>query len=209
ECPDADACCPGFDGGSGNAPPDAIRARLVALLDAVEKATGFVPILYTSNSYFSGNRVNTDGFARYPLYIANPIDGLAQTSCLHFPEPWEKAQFWQWSWKGRIAGIAGDVDRDRFVGTRDDLAKLGKGRGATRFEQQPDPWIAGLEKPDWAAAGDFDGDGKSDVLVYDGGAHAFTLLRSTGAKLESAGTWLDGFGSADWAAVADFDGDGK
>ncbi len=37
------------------------------------------------------------------------------------PAPWTHATFWQYSWKGRVAGCSGDVDMNRLVTVSDPL----------------------------------------------------------------------------------------
>ncbi|MCE9572386.1 MAG: FG-GAP-like repeat-containing protein [Deltaproteobacteria bacterium] len=206
ECPDGNSACLGWAGGTGATPAGLIRQRVIAFLDTVEQATGKRPIVYTFNAYFSSNGVDTTGLDRWPLWIAYPVSG----GCFQFPAPWAQPAMWQWSWTGQVPGIAGGVDRDRFLGTREQLLALAHGAsGATRFEGSG-AWLSGFGRPDLALVGDFDGDHRDDIAWYEhwnGGA--VTVARSTGAALVASGTWLTGYGTPDWAAAGDFDGDGK
>jgi lysozyme len=122
ECPDGNAECLGFAGGSGNAPAGVIRQRMLDWLRTVEEATGMKPWIYTFNTYFTGSSIDTTGLEAYPLFIAS----LSTTSCFRTPSPWTKALMWQYSWKGRVAGITGEVDLDRFIGRMSDLQALTK-----------------------------------------------------------------------------------
>lgn len=80
---------------------------------------------------------------------------------------------------------------------------------ATRFEHDGQ-WIKGFGAPDWAATGDFNGDGKDDVIWYEGwNAGGATVALSNGNGFDVAGQWIKGFGAPDWAAVGDFNGDGR
>jgi lysozyme len=126
ECPDGDARCLGFSGGSGSAPAATIRQRVNDWLNTVQSRTGKKPIIYTFGSYFSSNGISTSGLSTYPLYIAYPTTG----NCYNFPAPWAVANFWQYSWTGSVAGISGQVDRDRFIGTLADLQAFAGGSGS-------------------------------------------------------------------------------
>jgi lysozyme len=207
ECPDGNARCLGFTGGTGKAPAAAIRQRVLDFMTTVEQATGKRPVIYTFNAYFSSNGVATAGFERWPLWIAYPVDG----GCFRFPPPWTEARFWQWSWSGSVPGIAGKVDRDRFLGTRAELLAFARGGaiGATHFEFGGS-WLSGFGAPDVALVGDFDGDRRDDLAWYEHwNAGTITVARSDGHAFQPAGSWLTGFGTPDWAGAGDFDGDGK
>jgi lysozyme len=117
ECPNSDSACLGWAGGSGAAPASAIRTRLMDFLNTVQQATGRVPVIYTSAGYFAGNGIVTTDLASYPLWIAYPTT----SGCYRVPSPWTRAAVWQHSWTGHVAGIAGAVDLNSFVGTMDDL----------------------------------------------------------------------------------------
>jgi MYXO-CTERM domain-containing protein len=119
ECPDGDPNCL-YQGASGQASASDVYTRMWAWIDTVEKATGKKPIVYTFGSYFSSNGIDTTGLSAYPLFIADPTGG--STNCFSVPAPWSSAVIWQYSWTGTVSGIAGQVDRDRFIGT---LAQLG------------------------------------------------------------------------------------
>lgn len=68
-------------------------------LERVEKRTGRIPIVYTSNGYISKFLKSQTGFlARYPLWIAHYI----QRSYPTVPEPWARAVMWQYSDRGHF-----------------------------------------------------------------------------------------------------------
>lgn len=87
-------------------------------LDAVEKATGKVPIIYTDDGTWEalGNPMQ---FSRYPLYIANvkAVEPMV-------PACWKNFTFWQYSWTGRVPGIATNCDLDIFNGTEAQLKEF-------------------------------------------------------------------------------------
>src|SRR5262249_39515970 len=115
ECPDGDAMCLGFSGGSGNAPAATIVQRALDWLTTVKSKTGKAPIVYTFPAYFPGLATSDTALANYPLFIAT------LSSCASVPAPWKSAAFWQYSWTGTVNGIPGQVDEDRFFGTLSDL----------------------------------------------------------------------------------------
>jgi GH25 family lysozyme M1 (1,4-beta-N-acetylmuramidase) len=123
ECPDGDAQCLGFSGGSGAASASDIYTRMWDWIHTVENATGRKPLIYSFGSYFADNGINTTGLDAYPLNIAYPVSG----NCFNFPGPWSAATIWQWSFTGSVSGIGGQVDRDRFLGTSSQLESFCNG----------------------------------------------------------------------------------
>jgi lysozyme len=114
--PDSDNCL--GTGSSGDATGAAITTVMNDWLTAVKAATGKTPVVYSYNSYFSDDGVDTTGLASFPLYIADPTTN----GCFDFPAPWGAATFWQYSDTGTVAGIgSGSVDLDYFLGTAADL----------------------------------------------------------------------------------------
>lgn len=91
-------------------------------LDRVEAALGVPPIIYTGKYYWDDALAGTDEFSDHPLW-----DAWWSNGCPDTPRGWESWTFWQYSSTGRVAGIGGDVDRDRFDGTMDDLLALAAG----------------------------------------------------------------------------------
>ena len=189
ECPDDDATCLGFSGGSGDADAGDLRARVDAWMAAVEAATGRKPILYTFVSYFAGDRIDAGGLDAYPLWIANYT-----TSCYDAPSPWTRAAIWQYSGTGSAAGISGEVDRDRMVEPIDEL------RGWPRAKR--------------AAPADVDGDGKADFCGRSSDGVTCALAASSYATPIAGPAWTDAVGWRDAAytstvQLGDVDGDGK
>jgi lysozyme len=110
ECPDGDADCLGT-GASGAATAASIAAGTWAFLGAVAQATGRAPLVYTFLTYFESNGVDAAGLDAFPLWLAYPTG----EGCFPVPPPWTEAAGWQYSWTGQVPGIAGDVDRDRWM----------------------------------------------------------------------------------------------
>ena len=86
-------------------------------LDKVAAATGVRPILYSDLSFL--DRDLARGFGGHPLWIAD-----------YSPDPpvpppgWTAWTFWQYSDRGEVSGVAGQVDRDRYQGTEHGFQKL-------------------------------------------------------------------------------------
>ena len=77
-------------------------ARVDKLLELMEKEYGAKPMIYTSEKvyreHFAGKR-----YAKYHIFVAK-YEG--------YPEV--RFTLWQYSRTGRVRGIAGDVDLDKF-----------------------------------------------------------------------------------------------
>ncbi len=93
-------------------------------LRMVEEELGTKPILYLG-FYFARDVLQSAKYpelSSYPLWIAhytskpNPL----------IPPPWSKWTFWQFSDKGQIPGVSGNVDVNRFRGAPGDLVALSK-----------------------------------------------------------------------------------
>lgn len=71
-------------------------------------------------------------------------------------------------------------------------------------------WLTGwTTTPEWAAVGDFTGDGKDDLVVCNN--NQYDVAVSSGTQLNAAGSgdWLNGWGCNPHAIVGDFTGNGK
>jgi len=86
--------------------PQQLRDSVQLFADLVEEYYGCVPMIYTSASFF--NKLLGKQFARYPLFIARYSKTPPQ---LQHGARWT---LWQFSDKGRIAGIDHHVDLCRF-----------------------------------------------------------------------------------------------
>lgn len=122
ECPDGDGDCLGTGAGGAASATDIAR-RMWDFVHAIEAAIGARPIVYTFASYFASNGVDPSGLEAYPLFLAQPTSG----TCVAVPAPWGSATFWQYSWSGMASGVVGPVDRDRFLGSPDELEALAIG----------------------------------------------------------------------------------
>lgn len=107
----------------GLSPADLARWTQVFLVE-LEARTGKLPIIYTG-SYFWNTHVRSTGFGRYPLWLAN-YTSASQPSSL--PTGWPTWTIWQWTSTGRVPGIVGNVDLNRFGGGEAGFARLATGR---------------------------------------------------------------------------------
>ncbi|MCH5178178.1 MAG: glycosyl hydrolase family 25 [Prevotellaceae bacterium] len=82
--------------------------RLHRFLKAVEEHYGRPPILYTYVNFYNRYLAHR-GFEHYPLFIAFYQDYKPTLS------DGNKYILWQYTSKGRINGIKGDVDRSKFM----------------------------------------------------------------------------------------------
>jgi lysozyme len=97
--------------------PAEIEGGVRAWLDRVRPAIGREPILYTG-FYFWRDEVGAPDLTGSPLWHAQ----YTSEPCPRIAPPWRDWAFWQFTQAGRVAGISGDVDLDRWNGTRDELA---------------------------------------------------------------------------------------
>jgi GH25 family lysozyme M1 (1,4-beta-N-acetylmuramidase) len=93
-----------------------VMAAIHTWIDFIEAHTGKRPIIYTG-SYFWDDHGLDATLAGYPLWTAH----YTTAACPLAANPWSSWRFWQYTSTGSVAGISGNVDRDRFDGTVADL----------------------------------------------------------------------------------------
>jgi len=84
--------------------------------DLVEARYGTKPILYTGQNFY--NRFLAGQVDDHPLWLARYHPAEPVTVC------GRTYQFWQYSDRGRLPGVTGNIDRNVFLGTHLDLALL-------------------------------------------------------------------------------------
>ncbi len=92
-----------------------LRKAALTWLNRVEKKYGVAPIIYT-NYKFKRDYLNTEGFERYPYWIAHYY-----VSKLSYKGSW---RFWQHTDCGRLDGIRNKVDLNIYNGSMYDLKHL-------------------------------------------------------------------------------------
>ena len=90
-------------------------------VEVVESLVGFKPLLYSRKNFIEEHNLNTPELAACGLWLASYSDRFPATLL-----PWPNIAFWQYSNAGRIPGITGDVDLNRFNGTVNRIPLYGK-----------------------------------------------------------------------------------
>lgn len=88
-------------------------------LTKVEAATGRIPIIYTANSFWRDYFAASADFSRYPLWLAS-----YNRNSPVIPTGWTDYKIWQFTEGGTIEGLVGNVDKNVFNGSMNDLKKL-------------------------------------------------------------------------------------
>jgi len=102
--------------------PVANRAALaLSWLETVENALHLRPIVYLSAAFATDVLGNASELAQYPLWLALYVTAPSPA----VPKPWSSWDFWQYTQTGTAPGITGNVDRNHFNGSIDDLKLLG------------------------------------------------------------------------------------
>ncbi len=93
--------------------------RIKQWLQTVEKEIGRRPIIYTNPNFWKNFMSETEEFTNYSLWLAN-YDVVKPTIPAN---NWGGKDYtiWQNSQKGAVNGISGDVDRNRFNGSLEQL----------------------------------------------------------------------------------------
>lgn len=93
-----------------------IVAHVRHWLELAEAHYGIKPILYTGLNFY--NRYLAGQFDAYPLWLARYDERDPVTIC---GRPF---QFWQFTDRAHVPGVIGDVDRNVFTGSLDDLVAI-------------------------------------------------------------------------------------
>lgn len=101
------------DGVSANNILDAIQEWM----EAVEAALNRQIIIYTYTPFWTNTLGNSNRFSDRALWIAEYTSAPQP----HFPSAFPHFSFWQYSETGKVPGISGTVDMDRFNGSMNGL----------------------------------------------------------------------------------------
>lgn len=99
-----------------------LNRRVAQWLKVVETATKRQAIIYTSLGFWEAGLNNSDAFRGHPLWIAQ-----YGVNAPELPGNWSQWTFWQYSDTGRVAGVAGGVDVNRFNGPLASLRDFAQG----------------------------------------------------------------------------------
>jgi lysozyme len=101
--------------------PAAARAPLALnMLNALEGRLRATPIVYMSPWFATEMLRSSPALARFPIWIAQYTQAQSPT----LPKPWNAWTFWQYSQSGKVPGVIGSVDLNRFCGSLEDLKRL-------------------------------------------------------------------------------------
>jgi GH25 family lysozyme M1 (1,4-beta-N-acetylmuramidase) len=110
--------------------PAVVAEKVKQFLDAVEKATGRKPMVYSG--LFMSSAL-PQSLSEYPLWVAN-----YGVKCPLLPAAWKGWYFWQHQGTGgRTPGIKADVDQNIFNGTMDELVAFIRGGGSDPSGNKP------------------------------------------------------------------------
>ena len=126
-----------------------IVARLTQWIAHVESAIGRKPIIY-SGKYFWQDNVKSAAFVDYPLWIPN-----YSLSCPDLANGyWTNWHFFQYTDTGSVPGVSGNVDRNQFNGSLDDLLAFANGspKYGAKFVSQSFPYAS--QGPETMLAGE-------------------------------------------------------
>lgn len=105
----------------------------VAFMERI-KSAGYTPVLYTNQSWLL-NKYDRDNIKKYKLWYAAP----------DADSPKYDPAIWQYSWKGKVSGIIGDVDMnyiyDESLITSEKIHKTTKRSDDTKFLDQAVTYI--------------------------------------------------------------------
>lgn len=88
-------------------------------VDRIKEGTGEGPIIYASQSFWSQCMDDSKAFSNHPLWVANyEVEQPA------IPGGWDTYDFWQYTEEGRVDGVDGDVDVNKFNGSAEQLREL-------------------------------------------------------------------------------------
>ena len=105
---------------SGARDAKTILDAIQAWVEAVENVLGRQPILYTYPSFWNQTLRGSSRLSGYMLWIANYTSRASPT----LPSGFDDYVVWQFSEQGKVDGITGNVDLDRFNGSLNDLNAL-------------------------------------------------------------------------------------
>ncbi|HEY2747459.1 MAG TPA: GH25 family lysozyme [Polyangia bacterium] len=150
-----------------------VASATAAFLARVQADTGRVPVVYTSERFWTSFSGPATGFDQYALW-----DAQWTTACPNMPSAWPGWTFWQYSATGTVPGVSGmaNVDLDQFNGS---LAAL-------------QGWVDGTSLGDGGVDGGSDGGAPLDAGSVDAGAtnpHHRGCSFAAGAS-SSSGAWI-------------------
>jgi hypothetical protein len=100
-----------------------VQGKVWNFLQAVEKTTGKIPVIYCGYYYWIQWMTSDPAWARYPFWLA----WYNSENVIKVPPPWFKWTFWQYSGNGNGPQYGSEglsLDMDYYNGTLEDLKKF-------------------------------------------------------------------------------------
>ena len=120
--------------------PAVVQSQALKWLQRVEAKTGRKPMVYTA-AYFSQSNIGA-ALKAYPLWIAN-YKYTTTGACPLMPDSgWSRWRIWQYSDKGSVPGISGNVDMNVFDGSLADLKAFAGATTPPPPKERPDLQLA-------------------------------------------------------------------
>ncbi len=117
----------------------------------MEKNTNRRPIIYTGSYFWDANAV-TKKYSSYPLWTAH----YTSKPCPLVPNAWNKWTIWQYTSSGKVNGVSGNCDVNRFNGSLNDVKQFVKnsvlkpqdagGPKPDKFVPKPDKFVPKADK---------------------------------------------------------------
>lgn len=105
---------------AGRLGPASLQAWTASFLQTVERLTGRTPLIYTYPWFWDHQMGGSTAFTRYPLWIASYNPYPPRT----LPGGWPTWTLWQYTYRGVVRGVSGQVDLSVFGGTTEALLAL-------------------------------------------------------------------------------------
>jgi hypothetical protein len=119
--------------------PSSLTAWALAFLEETERLTGRTPIVYTGFYFFRDQAGNPAKLGRFALWEAWYTNAAAPPQ---IPSVFKGWTFWQYSSSGRVPGITGNVDMNKFCCGIEGLRELSGDAAApapTQHKNTPAP----------------------------------------------------------------------
>lgn len=135
-----------FVGGETQLPVHLVAEEALEFLQTIEAGLGVTPMVYTGQAFhwwFSQGAPELAAlFAKYPLWLASyskepamPVDNQGVAF------PWPQWSIWQHTGSGKVAGVTGAVDVNKFRGTLLDMETFITNQ-RHKVEKPQDPMLA-------------------------------------------------------------------
>jgi len=99
--------------------PAEVREWTESFVNRIRERIGVPPIIYTG-FFFWRDEAGDGSDLGCPLWLAAYVDDPEK----YVPKAWERWSFWQYTSKGSVPGVRGNVDRDAWHGDRASLDAL-------------------------------------------------------------------------------------